>query len=137
MFAKLKLILIACLVYLGLASPQESKAHSRRAMRTANADAGFVDLNHALLLGLGIVGIIIGVVVGLQILAALFPTYTGSVANISTNMTSANWGNTTANSIGPVFGLVISLVGMFAVVGIVLLAFSLYNTRKGKGKGPL
>jgi hypothetical protein len=42
----------------------------------------------------------------------------------TSNLTSGAWGDTTANSLGPVFGLVIALAGVFAIVGAVLIAAS-------------
>lgn len=80
-------------------------------------------------MALTVVGVIIGAVVSLLILAELMPTYSGAVANISDNFTSADWGDQTANSISPIFGLVVSLGGLFAIVGLAFVAFRL--SRRG------
>jgi hypothetical protein len=81
-------------------------------------------------LALGIVVIIVGAVVGLIVLSTLFPTYSGAVANLSENVTTADWGNETANALGPVFGLLIALGGLFAIIG---LAFLAYKLKRGGG----
>lgn len=124
--------LISLLCMMNLASPQQKKAKSRAALR--ENDAAIVDLSHTLSYALVVVAIIIGVVVALAVLAALFPVYSGSVSNLSANFTTTNWGNSTANSISPIFSLVISLVGMFAIVGLAFAAYELYKGgHKGKG----
>lgn len=79
---------------------------------------------------LAIVGIILGAYVGIQVVASLLPTWAGGVASISENFSTAEWGDATANSLGPVMALVISLVGMFALAGLVFVAIQL---RGGKG----
>lgn len=77
---------------------------------------------------LGIAAIVLGVVVGVVILSNLFPTYSGAVGNLSTAVSDADWGDATANSLGPVFALLVSLGGMFAIIG---LAFAVYSNKKG------
>lgn len=81
---------------------------------------------------LSIAAIIIGAVVALILLSTLFPTYSGSVKNLSSNVTTADWGNPTANALGPVFGLLIALGGLFAIVG---LAFAAYKLKQVGGGG--
>lgn len=70
-----------------------------------------------------VAAVIIGAVVALTLISNLFPTYSGAVANISTNVSTANWGNSVANGLGPTFGLLVSLGGLFAILGLVFLAY--------------
>lgn len=72
--------------------------------------------------GLGIAGAIIGAVVGISILAALIPTWFGSLASIGENLTDpgTTTGNTDADALLPVFGLLIAFAGIFAIVGLVV-----------------
>lgn len=85
-------------------------------------DGGFVDVGHWVLTGLvvltAIPAAIILLTVIIQIMAALLPTYAPAVNNLSTNFTTQNWGNATANSLGPIFGLITSLGGEFAFIGV-------------------
>lgn len=78
---------------------------------------------------LSIAGVIIGAVVAVILIATLYPTYGGAVANLTENVSSTDLGDPTANSLRSVFALVISLAGLFAIVGLVFLGMSL----KGKG----
>ena len=79
-------------------------------------------------MALGVAAVIIGAVVALTLISQLFPTYAGAVASISENVSTAEWGDATANSLGPVFALVVSLGGLFAIIGLVFLG---YQLRKG------
>lgn len=79
-------------------------------------------------MGIGIAGVIVAAVVALILLSTLAPTFFSSVKNLSTNFSTADTGNATANSLGSVFSLLISLGGIFALVG---LAFAAYHL-KGK-----
>lgn len=79
---------------------------------------------------LAIVGVILAAYVGVQVISSLLPTYASGISSISENFTTADWGDATANSLGPVLALVISLVGMFGLAGVVFYAVSL---RGGKG----
>lgn len=74
---------------------------------------------------LAVAGVIIGAVVGLLLISSLFPTYSSAVKNLSANMTSSDWGNTTANAIAPTFGMLIALGGLFAIVGVAFVAYNL------------
>lgn len=80
---------------------------------------------------LTIVGVIIGAVVGLAILAALVPTFFSSLADIGTVFTDANTttGNADADNLLPVFGLLIAFGGLFAIVGLALLVVSVKNKK--------
>lgn len=101
----------------------------RRLAENRRDDAANTSLAGIGAIALSIVAVIISAVVGLVILSKLFPTYSGAAANLSTNMSSADWGDPTANSLGPVFAMVVSLGALFAVVGLV---FGIYAVVKGR-----
>lgn len=74
-----------------------------------------------------IVAVIIGAVVGLAVLAALVPTFFGSLADIGAVFTdpSTTTGNSDADALLPVFGLLIAFGGLFAIVGLALLVVAI------------
>lgn len=109
--------------YLGVENARVN-AHRRAMLR----DSANVSIASVGTIALSVIGIILAAVIGLRVLAALFPTYTSSVASISENFTTADWGETTANDISPIFATVVALVGMIAVVGIVLLVMHFRKT---------
>jgi hypothetical protein len=113
-----------------LETSQTTLAHRRR-----NADSGFADVGHLATIALTIVVVILGAYVAITVLASLIAPFASAVKNISANFTTADWGNTTANSLGPIFGLVISLLGMFAIVGLVLYSMNFKSYRGGGGDG--
>lgn len=84
----------------------------------------------SLTFGLAIIGTIIGAVVAIAIVAALFPTYLGSIADITGSFNDPNTttGDATADTLLPVFGLLVAFGGLFAIVGLVMLGIQL---RKG------
>lgn len=88
-------------------------------------DAGAVSLSSLGGFALSIVAVVIGAVVALVVIASLFPTYAGAVKNLSQNVTNADFGNATANSLLSPFALLISLGGLFAIVGLAFLAYSI------------
>lgn len=77
--------------------------------------------------GLTIIGVIIAAVVAIAIVAALFPTYMTSLASLGDTFNDPNTttGDATADTLLPIFGLLIAFAGLFAIVGIVLLAVKL------------
>jgi hypothetical protein len=44
--------------------------------------------------------------------------------DVASNLTSADWGSGTANSLSPVMGITIAIAGVFAIIGAVLVAAS-------------
>lgn len=76
---------------------------------------------------LTLVGVIIGAVVGIQVLAALAPTWFDATGDLSENFTNADVGDPQANALANgVFPFIIALVGVFAIVG---LAFGVMKLR--------
>lgn len=114
-------------------------AHSLRAMlahrrqEAVNAPVLAKDEAGALNTGaaLTIVAVVIGAVVGLSVLAALLPTFFGSLGDIGGVFTDANTttGNDDADALLPVFGLLIAFGGLFAIVGLALLVVSIKNKK--------
>lgn len=76
---------------------------------------------------LTIVAVVIGAVVGLSVLAALLPTFFGSLSDIGAVFSDGNTttGNDDADALLPVFGLLIAFGGLFAIVGLALLVVSI------------
>lgn len=104
--------------------PGTSHSHRFAGARIMNDEAA-VSLGSMGAVALGVASLIIGAVVSLILLSALFPSYSGAVGNLSENVTTSDWGNDTANSIAPVFGMLIALGGLFAIVGLGFAAYSL------------
>lgn len=87
-------------------------------------ERGFINLG-------SVTGIIATVIVGivvLLILAALAPTYITAIGDLVGALESGTTNNSTADTLLPVFGLLIALGGVFALVGFAFLAYK----KKGK-----
>ena len=89
----------------------------------AHATEGELSINF----GLTVIGVIIGAVVAIAIVAALFPTYMTSLASLGDTFNDPNTttGDATADTLLPIFGLLVAFAGLFAIVGIVLLSVKL------------
>ena len=73
-----------------------------------------------------VAGLIVTAVVGLNVLAALAPTWFSSTSDLAENFSTADVGDTTANSIAnDIFPMIIGLLGVFALAGLAFLAFKL------------
>lgn len=109
--------------------------HEKRAALLASFDAadrarsGFISAGISGIgtLALTIVAVILAAVVGLRVIAALFPTYGESVRAIADGFNNTTWGDGTANVISPIFRLLVALAGLIAIVGLVLLAVNLHK----------
>jgi hypothetical protein len=80
-------------------------------------DAGQFDIRSALVLA----GAIIGAVVGAQVIAALAPTWFAAVADLAGTFDNTTTNDSTADSLLPIFRLLVALAGVFAIVGAALL----------------
>lgn len=91
--------------------------------RLRREDDGAMNANAAL----GIVGVIIGAVVGITVLAALAPTYFTSLSDMTSVFTDVNTstGNADADALLPVFSLLAAFAGLFAIVGLVIYTVKL------------
>lgn len=120
-----------------LAPPaSEASSGSRRSiLRAQRLAAGQkaclrTDTDANLELGKGalvLVAVIIGAVVVIQIVAALFPTFFNSVAAINENLTTTSTGDDTADSLLPIFRILVGLGALFGIIGIVLAAIAIKN----------
>lgn len=100
-------------------APVSTKQASKQNSLATDAN-GFSGLGGAL----GIVGVIVGAIVAVLIVAALFPQFMSALSGINGNLNDPNTttGDATADSLIPVFSLVIGLAGLFGIVGIILAA---------------
>lgn len=98
---------------------------TRRAGYRPMNDTAATSLSGIGAVALSVAAVIIGAVVSLILLSALFPSYSGAVGNLSENVSTADWGDDTANSISPVFGMLVALGGLFAVIGLAFVAYKL------------
>lgn len=103
------------------------RAYSTERRNLVRRDADEADLNIGA--ALTIAGIIIGAVVGVQVIAALAGTWFTAIGDLSNTFDTADVNDTTANSLLPIFRLLVALGGVFAIVGAALLAVNL--TRRG------
>lgn len=136
MLATIALIMFALTALAGLAGANAYATSPTFRRRTSAVFGGITvndagDLRHIQEVALTVTVVVVGAIVGLIVLATLFPTYGSSVKNLSTNFTAQDWGNATADSLGPIFGLLISLAGMFAIVGLVFLIVKLADKKGG------
>lgn len=74
---------------------------------------------------LGVAFLIVGAIVGAIIAAKLAPSYITAVANASQTVANADFGDDTANSLTGPMALVISISGLFGVVGLVIASIVL------------
>lgn len=96
-------------------------------MAKANQESkGFVSDERGFINMGSITGILTTVVVGivvLLILAALAPTFITAIADLVGALEAGTTNNTTADSLLPVFGLLIALGGVFALVAYAFIAY--------------
>lgn len=106
---------------------RRQKAAENRILAEKPGEEGTLSTQGALV----IVAVVIGAVVGLSVLAALLPTFFGSLGDIGAVFTSptTTTGNADADALLPVFGLLIAFAGLFAIVG---LAIMVVKVRAGK-----
>ena len=95
-----------------------AKANQRKS-KLSDDESGFINLGSVT----GILSVVILGIVILLILAALAPTYITAIADLVQAMESGTTNNTTADSLLPVFGLLVALGGVFALVGYAFLAY--------------
>ena len=95
-----------------------AKANQRKS-KLSDDESGFINLGSVT----GILSVVILGIVILLILAALAPTYLTAVADLVGAMEAGTTNNTAADSLLPVFGLLVALGGVFALVGYAFLAY--------------
>lgn len=96
-----------------------AKANQSHERKFSENESGFVNLGTIT----GILTVIVVGIVILLILAALAPTYLTAIADLVNALESGTTNNTSADSLLPVFGLLVALGGVFALVGFAFLAY--------------
>lgn len=96
-----------------------------RARALGRALATDEDANLDMSKGLSVVGIVLGAVITMVVIANLFPTFADAVADVNTNLTddTVTFGDETADGLKPVFAIVIGITALLGIVGIILGAF--------------
>jgi hypothetical protein len=84
-----------------------------------------MSLNLNLSKPLAIAGVIVAAIVGLTLLAAFLPSLFSATSSITENVTTADTGNDSANTILGVFAFIVPLAIVFGIVGIILTVASL------------
>lgn len=85
---------------------------------------GFIDMGR-------ITGVLSAVLIGivlLLVLAALAPSFLTAIADLVGALESGTTNNTTADTLLPIFGLLIALGGVFALVAYAFLAYRRRST---------
>lgn len=106
-----------------LAASKMSTFNREVRWRMARSDMATLDIQGALI----VAGVIIAAVVGVQVIAALAGTWFEGIANLTGAFDTATTGDATADSLLPIFRLLIALAGVFALVGAALLAVRIRN----------
>lgn len=78
-------------------------------------ERGFVSLGPVLT----IVGVVLGTIVAVLVLAALAPTFFTAVADITGALTNADLNNTLANTIAGIVAIVVPLALLFGFVALI------------------
>lgn len=73
---------------------------------------------------LAIVGVIFGAIIGLSLLAAFLPSLFDSTRSITENVTTGDTGNDQANDLLTVFGFLVPVIIVLAIVGLVIAVAS-------------
>lgn len=123
-FQRIRLVALSISGPSGFASMQQLKAadkpEPRKGLRSFLTDrTAFINMG-------SITGILTAVIVGivvLLILAALAPTFITAVADLVNAVENTSFNNTTADSLRSVFGLLIALGGLFALVAYAFIAY--------------
>lgn len=89
-------------------------------------DEAAMNVSSIATIAIALVVIVLASYIAVAVLAALIAPYASNIKNLSANFTSADWGNETANSLGTVVGLIVSLGGMLAFLGLAIWAIFHY-----------
>lgn len=73
---------------------------------------------------LAIVGVVVGAIVAITLMAAFLPTLLGSSENITTALDSGTTGNAQADAIKDIFVFIVPLALILGIVGLVLAVVS-------------
>lgn len=70
---------------------------------------------------LAVVGVILGAIIGLTLLAGFLPSMFDATASITENVSNGDVGNEQANTLLSVFGIVVPIVIIAGLVGVIFL----------------
>jgi hypothetical protein len=90
--------------------------------RFASNDEGALSLSSGINFALGLVGSILAAMLAMIVVAALFGDYVDSVRDVNENLTAADFGDDTTNSIAPIFAIVVGVSALAGLVGIIVYA---------------
>lgn len=96
-------------------------------------DSGAMNITAVGVIALSIVAVILGAVVGMQVLASLYPTFGGAAGNLSENITTVDLNDPTANSLRPTIAMVVSIAAVLGILGIAVGIFALLKGNKFGG----
>jgi hypothetical protein len=99
-------------------------ASKRFAKRAEMGDEANLDVGVAL----AVVSVVLGAVISMIVVAALFGPFTDAVADVNENLTTSDWGDDTTNSIAPVFAIVIGIGALAGIIGLILASFSKFKS---------
>jgi len=103
---------------------RHSAASAKPADRPADTgEAGFINLNAAL----SILGVIVVAIVGVQLVANTSPQLFESVGNMTTAVSTQDFGDDTTNSLRPI---IVTIIALGVLVGVAVLTLSLLKFRK-------
>lgn len=86
-------------------------------------DEGIFDLGAILTLAAGAIVAIITVIIVLNVLSTGTPQIASATNNITENVSTADWGDSTANAVAPSLGTIIAIGALFMVVVLAVGAF--------------
>lgn len=79
---------------------------------------------------IALVFLIVGAMLTMIVVAALFGDYVDAVKDVNENLTTADFGDPTTTSIAPVFAIVVGISALAGLVGLIV-----YSVVKGRGGG--
>jgi len=127
-------VLMLPLVMLGrmlTAAAEFTAAHWRTAKARALPYARAFERNTHGFIGMDrvwtVIAVVILAVIIIQVLAKLAPTFIKAVADLVTAIETSSFNDTTADALRPIFGLLLALLGMLALVGLAFKAFGNSN----------
>ena len=74
---------------------------------------------------LNVAVVVVGAVVALAILAALLPTFLGSVEDVNENLSTGTTGDATADTILGIMPILVGIGAVFALVGLIFASIRL------------
>lgn len=104
-------------------APSASSKHAQNSAVFTTNDEAAANVQGMLWGALGLVLAIVGVIITASILASLIGDYASNVRSVSENVSTQDWGDPTANTLAGPFALLLSLGGLFGIVGVAIASF--------------